>query len=112
MDDVRNSLESGGFRVASIEANLIGEINTGGSTPVPGSTEYLNRSLAAQQASAQGTESLPAGNTRWLVLDPNDREVYSFVHRSNQGEANVYAANWLRDQGLLGTTEFMVVPAR
>ena len=64
------------------------------------------------EVQARGTESLPSGNTRWLVLDPNNREVYSFVHRSNQGEANVYAANWLRDQGLLGTTEFMVVPAR
>jgi hypothetical protein len=46
------------------------------------------------------------------VLDQNDREVYSFVHRSNQGEANQYAANWLRQQGLLGSGEFMVVPAR
>ena len=64
------------------------------------------------EVQARGTESLPSGNTRWLVLDPNDREVYSFVHRSNQGEANVYAANWLRQNGLLGSGEFMVVPAR
>lgn len=61
---------------------------------------------------AQGTESLPPGNTRWLVLDQNDREVYSFVHRSNQGEANQYAANWLRQNGMLGRGEYMVVPAR
>jgi len=64
------------------------------------------------EVQARGTESLPPGNTRWLVLDQNDREVYSFVHRSNQGEANVAAANWLRREGLLGRGEFMVVPAR
>ena len=59
---------------------------------------------------AQGTDSLPPGNTRWRVLDQNDREVYSFVHRSNQGEANQYAANWLRQNNLLGRSEYMVVP--
>jgi len=81
--------------------------------PVPGSTQdRINQRLTGQQDQARGTESLPPGNTRWLVLDSNDREVYSFVHRSNQGEANVYAANWLRHQGLLGSGEFMVVPAR
>jgi hypothetical protein len=142
------------------------------SDPVPGSTEYLNRELAAQDPAgsagqqtyrvtyaimddqgtsmhdtsvqarnadaamaqvrqalqargqtpeyisadplistpAQGTESLPPGNTRWLVLDQNDREVYSFVHRSNQREANAYALQWLRQNGMLGRGEFMVVP--
>lgn len=64
------------------------------------------------EQSAQGTESLPPGNTRWLVLDQNDREVYSFVHRSNQGEANRYAANWLSQNGLVGRGEYLVVPAR
>jgi hypothetical protein len=63
-----------------------------------------------QQPPARGSESLPPGNTRWRVLDSNDREVYSFVHRSNQGEANQYAANWLRQNGLLGRGEYMVVP--
>ena len=72
---------------------------------------YVRPRMRARQQ-AQGTESLPPGNTRWRVLDQNDREVYSFVHRSNQGEANQYAANWLRQQGLLGSGEFMVVPAR
>jgi hypothetical protein len=47
-----------------------------------------------------------------LVLDQNDREVYSFVHRSNQGEANQYAANWLRGNNMVGQGEFTVVPAR
>jgi hypothetical protein len=65
-----------------------------------------------EQAPARGTESLPPGNTRWLVLDQNDREVYSFVHRSNQGEANQYAANWLRGNNMVGQGEFTVVPAR
>ena len=78
-----------------------------------GITDFVNvQARMAQTVTGQGTESLPPGNTRWLVLDQNDREVYSFVHRSNQGEANQYAANWLRSQGLLGSGEFMVVPAR
>jgi hypothetical protein len=90
MDRVRSGLAERGLGVRSIEANPLGQT----------------------QGQAQGTGSLPAGNTRWLVLDQNDREVYSFVHRSNQGEANVYAANWLRQNGLLGRGEYMVVPAR
>jgi hypothetical protein len=64
----------------------------------------------ATETPAQGTENLPLGTTRWRVLDQNDREIYSFVHRSNQGEANQYAANWLRQNGLLGRSEYMVVP--
>ena len=78
-----------------------------------GISDFINvQARMAQTVAGQGTESLPPGNTRWLVLDQNDREVYSFVHRSDQREANLYAANWLRDQGLLGSGEFMVVPAR
>lgn len=87
MAAVRNRLERAGWTIDRIEAE-------------PASS------------AARGTESLPPGNTRWLVLDQNDREVYSFVHRNNQAEANQYAANWLRSQGLLGSGEFMVVPAR
>jgi hypothetical protein len=73
----------------------------------------INR-IEAEPASsaARGSESLPPGNTRWLVLDQNDREVYSFVHRNNQAEANQYAANWLRGNNMIGHGEFMVVPAR
>lgn len=88
MAAVRNQLEASRAEVLRIEADPV------------------------QQAPARGTESLPPGNTRWLVLDQNDREVYSFVHRSNQGEANQYAANWLRQNGLAGQGEFSVVPAR
>lgn len=75
--------------------------------PLPGSTEYLNRELAAQ-----GTGSLPEGNVRWRVLDSNDREVHSFLHRANQREANAYALQWLRQNGMLGQGEFMVVPVQ
>ena len=85
MAAVRNRLERAGWTINRIEAD-------------PASS------------AARGSESLPPGNTRWLVLDQNDREVYSFVHRSNQGEANQYAVNWLRQNGLLGSGEFMVVP--
>jgi hypothetical protein len=67
--------------------------------------EFNVRAVAQPQQ-----EQLPPGNTRWRVLDQNDREVYSFVHRSNQGEANQYAANWLRQNNLLGRSEYMVVP--
>ena len=88
MASVRDELEASGYRIDRIEADPV------------------------EQSQARGTESLPPGNTRWLVLDQNDREVYSFVHRSNQGEANQYAVNWLRQNGLLGSGEFMVVPAR
>jgi hypothetical protein len=79
-------------------------------TPVPGSTEYLNRSLAAQQASAQGTESLPPGNARWLVLDRNGREVYSFVNTTAQSDANAYARQWLTANAQDGQGPFDVVP--
>ena len=79
-------------------------------TPVPGSTEYLNRSLAAQQASAQGTESLPPGNARWLVLDRNGREVYSFVNTTAQSDANQYARQWLSANAQDGQGPYDVVP--
>ncbi len=68
-----------------------------------------------QQRPAQGTGSLPPGNVRWLILDRNDQEVYSFVNRANQGDANQYARQWMtttaprevRDRG-----PFTIVPAR
>ena len=87
MATVRNRLERAGWTINRIEAD-------------PASS------------AARGTESLPPGNTRWLVLDQNDREVYSFIARSNQGEANQYAANWLRGNNMVGQGEFTVVPAR
>ena len=88
MEDVRNSLESGGFRVASIEANPIGQT----------------------QGQAQGTESLPPGNARWLVLDRNGREVYSFVNTTAQSDANQYARQWLSANARDGQGPFDVVP--
>jgi hypothetical protein len=88
MDDVRNSLESGGFRVASIEANPIGQT----------------------QGQAQGSESLPSGQARWLILDRNDREVYSFVGSTAQRDANDIARNWLTANAQDGQGPFTVVP--
>jgi hypothetical protein len=103
MEDVRNSLESGGFRIASIEANLIGS-NTGDSTPIPGST------MDRAQQRAQGSESLPPGNARWLILDRNDREVYSFINTTAQSDANQYARQWLTANAQDGQGPFTVVP--
>lgn len=68
-----------------------------------------------QQPPARGTESLPPGNARWLVLDRDDREVYSFVNTTAQSDANQYARDWMinraprevRDRG-----PFTIVPAR
>jgi hypothetical protein len=77
---------------------------------VPGSTEYLNRELTAQQDQAPGTDSLP--DVRWRILDFDDNEVHSFVHRMVQREANAYALQWLRLNGMLGRGEFRVVPVQ
>ena len=74
--------------------------------------EYNVRAVAQQPDTAQGTSSLPPGNQRWLILDQNDREVYSFVHRDNQAEANQYATTWLRQNRQGGVGEYTVVPAR
>jgi hypothetical protein len=103
MEDVRNSLESGGFWVATIEANPIGS-NTGDSTPIPGST------MDRAQQRAQGSESLPPGNARWLILDRNDREVYSFINTTAQSDANAYARQWLTANAQDGQGPFTVVP--
>jgi hypothetical protein len=106
-DEVVSIMSGLGNAVADAEAHAANWArDTGFDDPI-----YVRPRMRARQQ-AQGTGSLPPGNTRWRVLDQNDREVYSFVHRSNQGEANQYAANWLRGQGLLGSGEFMVVPAR
>ena len=68
-----------------------------------------------QQPPARGSESLPPGNARWLILDRNDQEVYSFINTTAQSDANQYARNWMintapreiRDRG-----PFNIVPAR
>jgi hypothetical protein len=80
---------------------------------VPGSTQdRINQRSAAQQYQAQGTGSLPEGNVRWRILDFDDNEVHSFVHRTVQREANAYALQWLRLNGMLGRGEFRVVPVQ
>ena len=85
--------------------------------PVPGSTVDLARQRAAQQQPTQqparGSDSLPPGNARWLVLDRDDNEVYSFINTTAQSDANQYARNWMintapreiRDRG-----PFTIVP--
>jgi len=57
-------------------------------------------------------EQLPPGNVRWRILDFDNDEVHSFLHRANQREANAYALQWLRQNGMLGRGEFMVVPVQ
>ena len=81
--------------------------------PVPGSTQdRINQRLAGQQDQAPGTGSLPEGNVRWRILDFDDNEVHSFVHRTVQREANAYALQWLRQNNMLGRGEFRVVPVQ
>jgi hypothetical protein len=63
-----------------------------------------------QQPPARGTESLPPGNVRWRILDYDENEVHTFINRPNQGEANAYAVQWLRQNNMLGRGEYMVVP--
>jgi hypothetical protein len=101
MAAVRNRLERARWTINRIEAELV--------TQLASPPETVDIDMPGR---ARGTESLPPGNTRWLVLDQNDREVYSFIARSNQGEANQYAANWLRGNNMVGQGEFTVVPAR
>lgn len=73
--------------------------------PISGSTLDL-----ARQRAAQGTSSLPPGTARWLILDQNDNEIYSFVNTTSQRDANQYATNWLRQNRQGGEGEFTVVP--
>jgi hypothetical protein len=81
--------------------------------PVPGSTQdRINQRLAPQPDQAPGTGSLPEGNVRWRILDFDDNEVHSFVHRTVQREANAYALQWLRQNNMLGRGEFRVVPTQ
>ncbi len=100
MDVMRTNLQRAGYTVDRIEAEPVAQ----SLEPPP---EQVDISMPGR-----GTESLPPGNTRWLVLDQNDREVYSFIARSDQAEANQYAINWLRGNNMIGHGEFMVVPAR
>jgi hypothetical protein len=106
-DEVVSIMSGLGNAVADAERHAANWVrDTGFDDPI-----YVRPRMQARQQ-AQGTESLPPGNTRWRVLDSNDREVYSFIGRSNQSEANATAANWLRGNNMAGQGEFTVVPAR
>ena len=106
-DEVVSIMSGLGNAVADAEAHAANWVrDTGFDDPI-----YVRPRMRARQQ-AQGTGSLPPGNTRWRVLDQNDREVYSFVHRNNQAEANQYAINWLRGNNMIGQGEFMVVPVQ
>ena len=70
---------------------------------------------AVTQQPAQGTGSLPPGNARWLVLDRDDQEVYSFINTTAQSDANQYARNWMINTAPAEVRErgpFTIVPAR
>jgi hypothetical protein len=86
MDNVRNQLEASRAEVLRIEAEPI------------------------EQAQARGTESLPPGNVRWLILDRNDQEVYSFINTTAQSDANQYARQWLTANAQDGQGPYDVVP--
>lgn len=111
MDDQGTSMHDTSVRARNADAAMAQvrqALQARGQTP-----EYISADpLISTSTPAQGTESLPPGNVRWRVLDSNDREVHSFVHRAEQREANAYAVQWLRQNGMLGQGEFMVVPVQ
>ena len=92
MATVRQNLERAGYTVLIIDAEPAGQSQD--TTP------------------ARGAEDLPPGNMRWRILDQNDREVYSFINTTSQAQANSYAMDWLRRNGILGSGEFYVVPVQ
>ena len=88
MDNVRNQLEASRAEVLRIEANPV--------------------------EAAQGSDNLPPGNARWLVLDRNGSEIYSFINTTAQSDANQYARDWLsRNRETVGQLgPFDIVPSR
>lgn len=98
MNRVRTNLENSGYRVDRIEAEPV-------AAPA----------WRGQQTTAQGTGSLPPGNVRWLILDRNENEIYSFINTTAQSDANQYALNWITRTAPPEVRErgpFEVVPAR
>ena len=95
MNQVRDELQQQGLDVESISAD----------------SAAATMDLARQRA--QGSESLPPGNARWLVLDRNGQEVYSFINTTAQSDANQYARNWMISTAsaeVRGRGPFNIVP--
>jgi hypothetical protein len=114
MDDQGTSMHDTSVQARNADAAMAQvrqALQARGQTP-----EYISADpLISTSTPARGTESLPPGNARWLVLDRDDREVYSFVNTTAQSDANQYARDWMinraprevRDRG-----PFTIVPAR
>ena len=95
MNQVRDELQQQGLEVESISA------------------DSAAATMDRAQQRAQGSESLPPGNARWLVLDRNGQEVYSFINTTAQSDANQYARNWMISTAsaeVRGRGPFNIVP--
>jgi hypothetical protein len=67
------------------------------SQPIPGSTLDLQRQRAAPQTLTRPGQGQQTFTGTWLVLDPQDREIYRFSGVGNsQSDANRVAMNWMR----------------
>jgi hypothetical protein len=114
MDDEGTSMHDTSVQARNADAamdQVRQALQARGQTP-----EYISADpLISTSTPARSTESLPPGNVRWLVLDRNDQEVYSFINTTAQSDANQYARQWMtttaprevRDRG-----PFTIVPAR
>lgn len=95
MNQVRDELQQQGLEVESISA------------------DSAAATMDRAQQRAQGSESLPPGTARWLVLDRNGQEVYSFINTTAQSDANQYARNWMISTAsaeVRGRGPFNIVP--
>jgi hypothetical protein len=115
MDDQGTSMHDTSVQARNADAAMAQvrqALQARGQTP-----EYISADplTSAPATPARGTGSLPPGNARWLVLDRDDNEVYSFINTTAQSDANQYARDWMinraprevRDNG-----PFTIVPAR
>lgn len=85
VDRIRTNLQRYGHHVESIEAEPV---------PPPAWRDQLRNHVANTPVQGQGSESLPPGSRRWLIMQ-NGQEIYSFINREDQASANEYALRWL-----------------